>query len=210
MSTRLSNVVGDTIDAAAPEQAWPQLQAVLNGGMRPPHDARAAKLVAHIALQPCDVRLRPGRFELWHLARCRHHEYPFGLAAPVVHHLMRLMGATRAVGAQVGLIQRAGLGSPFPEHEERAIWIVPNEREVELYVREAPPVRGPHVAMPAPSYGVWAVPPACTRNEPCFIPAQSACPHCKAKPDFFRELESQAALVCPTCGRSFPLRNSRF
>jgi hypothetical protein len=201
----------DVVESDIPLSAWPHLLSVLNGSARPAHDTTSAKLVNKIATQPCDVRLRPGRFELWHLARCRHHQYKFEAAAPVLFQLMRLLGVTRVAGPHVGLMQRAGLGSHFPEHDERAVWIVPSANEIEIFVREAPSnVRGPHVALPAPSSGPWAVPVACTRNEVSYTRASSECPHCRTRPDFFRELPNQGALVCTNCGRSFAVRASRF
>jgi hypothetical protein len=203
MSDRLSL---DVPESVVPDEAWTGLLAVLTGRIRPAHDAASARLVSQIAAHPCDVRLRPGRFELWQLSRSRHHQYRFESAGPVLHQLMKLLGVARIAGPHVGLLQRTGLGSHFEAHQERAVWIVPVESEIELFVREAPKVRGPRVAVPAPATGPWAIPHPCTRQEVSYARASSSCPHCGGRPAFFRELPSQSALVCPNCGRSFGLR----
>jgi uncharacterized Zn-finger protein len=128
----------------------------------------------------------------------------------VLFHLMRLMGLSSVAEPHVALIQRAGLGSYFPDHEERALWIVPSPGEIEIFVREAPAQRGPRTGVPAPGTGTWAVPSACPRKETTFVNASFPCPHCKVHPRWYRELSAQGALVCPECGRSFVPRRSRF
>jgi hypothetical protein len=207
MSDRLSL---DVPEPVVPDDAWARLLAVLAGRSRPAHDAASVRLVSRVAAHACDVRLRPGRFELWQLSRGSHHQYRFESAAPVLHQLMKLLGVTRIAGPHVGLLQRTGLGSHFEAHQERAVWIVPDANEIELFVREAPKERGPRVAVPAPATGPWAVPAPCLRKEVSYAEANSPCPHCGDQPAFFRELPSQSALVCPSCGRSFGLRKSRF
>jgi hypothetical protein len=190
---------------AAPA-AWEALVLVLAGRRRPALDADSLKLVNLLMVAPCDVRLRPGRFELWRVARGGHHHYRSELAAPVVHHLMRRLGLARLEKACVGLLYRLGLGARFPECGARAVWLVPGRDEVEILVREAPEGPGPRVAVEAPLSGLWAVPQACPRPEPSWIRADRPCPHCQARPEVFRELPAQTALVCPQCGRSFDRR----
>jgi hypothetical protein len=199
MSQRVSLIEPE---ADAPPEAWDRLLEVLHGAYRPPLDERSLKVLKLITAAACDVRIRPGCFEMWPLRGGRH-QYLSELAAPVIHHLLRRLGLSRAENPYVGVIVRVGLGAKFGKPCPRAVWLVPHSDELQLFLRD-PPARGPRVAIVIPSTGPWALPKACGHPEPHWVSAIRACPHCKATPPHFREIGN--ALVCPGCGRSFDRR----
>ena len=187
-----------------PPEAWERVVQVLRGGLRPMLDARALQVLKLIKTLPCDVRVRPGCFEMWP-ARGGRHQYLSELAAPVLHHLLRRIGLSQIAEARVGLIERVGLGAKFGKPTLRAVWLVPAPEETLVFLRDAPARRGPRMAMSVPADGPWALPAPYAHAEPSWISALRACPRCGSRPPHFRELST--ALVCPACGRSFDRRS---
>jgi predicted RNA-binding Zn-ribbon protein involved in translation (DUF1610 family) len=207
MSDRVSM---DTLEADATALAWQSVQSVLDGSMRPAIDPTAVKLVQQLITTPCDIRIRPDCFELWHATRAHHETHPAVLAAPVLHHLMRLMTLPRLTEPHVVVLERPGLGATFPDERERAVWVLPSSEQVEILIRRVRPGAGPRAGMPVPDDGPWALPPACPRNERAFVAAAFPCPHCGVQPARFQQLDDGSSFLCPECGETFVPRISRF
>lgn len=189
--------------------AWRDVQAVLAGGQRPRVDAEVVKLVETITEQPCDVRVTPGKFESWHVMRPYHAQLRLELAASALYYLMRLLGLTQARAPRVGVIERARLGAHFPQRKARAVWLLPETRQVELRIREAPAWRA-QVGVPVPDAGSWAPPPAFPRNQGAYVAASFPCPHCQVWPEQFLELPDRAGFSCLACEQSFVPRITRY
>jgi hypothetical protein len=202
MPTRVS-VTTPEFDSA--EDAWSALCAVLEGKLRPPLEDESLKLVNSIAAAPCDVRLRPARFEAWRVERSVHHDYRPELAPAVVHHMMRRLGLSRVSGPMVGVLHRLGLGARFEVCDGLAVWLVPGHQQLEILVRATPLGLDAHVAVTPPEHGPWAIPAPCARPETHWVEADRACPYCKARPARFRALSQGSVRVCPDCGRSFEI-----
>ncbi|MFT3922182.1 MAG: hypothetical protein QM778_06580 [Myxococcales bacterium] len=199
-----------TTELSAPEETWARISSVLAGSLRPPVEVAAVKLAAQIAATPCDVEIRAGSFELWHAARSHHERHDFSSAGQVLQQLMRLAGLSRVTEPCVAVIERAGLGMPFPELSWRALWIVPASDRVDVIVREVTRLHGAQAGVPMPAVGVWQVPEACPRNERKYVAAAFPCPLCHVQPLQFLQLPEDGAFQCPACGEAFVPRISRF
>jgi hypothetical protein len=204
----------DSVVTEAAEQdtlasVWNDIQKVLAGAQRPSVDAGVVKLVEMLTDRPCDVRISPAGFESWHVIRPYYTQLRFEQAAPVLHYVMRLLGLTQASAPRVGVIERVRLGAHFPERKARAIWLLPEARQIELRIRKAPWQRA-HVGVAVPKAGIWAPPAAFPRNQGAYVAAAFPCPRCHVLPEQFLELPNRAGFSCPACEKSFVPRISWF
>jgi hypothetical protein len=188
-------------DGAA--RSWADLQSVLKGTLRPPVDALAEKMLRIMLLAPCDVLLQPDMFELWYVANGRRHRYLASLMAPVVSDLMMSINVRELSQATVGVPGGLPSGSVTANSRSFAVWIVPGDEQVSVFMRESPEGTRPVSAMSAPTEGPWALPSPARRKAPKEVSATCPCPHCGRSPSSFRMLSDEVSLVCEACGRSF-------
>lgn len=203
------SVVTEAAEQNARAKAWNDAQQVLAGAQRPSVDTEVVKLVETLTERPCDVRMSPAGFESWHVLRPYYTQLRFEHAAAVLHYVMRLLSLTQASAPRVGVIERTRLGAHFPERKARAIWVLPEARQIELRIREAPS-QCAHVGVPVPKAGIWAPPTAFPRNQGGYVAATFPCPHCHVLPEQFFELPDRTGFSCPVCEQTFVPRISWF
>lgn len=131
----------------------------------------------------CDSWMRPGRWVMqygWHFSN---HRYLLDEAPPVVSWLLeQTRGELTAIFELVP-------GGPFRRaHGRRAVWIAPSSELVTIQIREA-------------TDGMSLDRPGALAQPPELVDAARNCPHCAGLPPFLRQ--SDGALVCQVCGRSF-------